>query len=68
MKTTLSIILFLFAFANVLVQETQKTQAFEVSVHGKGNTMFLIPGLSCSGNVWNETVEKYKNDYQIHAS
>jgi N-formylmaleamate deformylase len=66
MKTTLSIILFLFAFANVLVQETQKTQAFEVSVHGKGNTMFLIPGLSCSGNVWNETVEKYKNDYQIH--
>ena len=66
MKNTLSILLFLFAFANVLGQETTKIPAFEVSIHGKGDTMFLIPGLSCSGNVWNETVKKYKNDYEIH--
>ncbi len=66
MKTTLSILLFLFAFANVLGQETTKTPAFEVAVYGKGDTMFLIPGLSCSGNVWNETVKKYKDTYQIH--
>ncbi|MBC8754446.1 alpha/beta hydrolase [Kordia sp. YSTF-M3] len=66
MKTTLSILLVLFAFANVLGQEIKKTPAFEVTVHGKGDTMFLIPGLSCSGNVWNETVAKYKDNYQIH--
>ncbi|QHI37983.1 2-succinyl-6-hydroxy-2,4-cyclohexadiene-1-carboxylate synthase [Kordia antarctica] len=66
MKTKLSILLFLFAFANLLGQETQKTPAFEVSVHGKGDTMFLIPGLSCSGNVWNETVKTYKDNYEIH--
>lgn len=66
MKTKLSIFLFLLAFANVLGQETPKTAAFEVSVHGKGDTMFLIPGLSCSGNVWKETVEKYQDAYQIH--
>jgi len=66
MKTTLSILLFLFAFANVLGQETTKTPAFEVTVHGKGDTMFLIPGLSCSGNVWNETVKKYEEAYEVH--
>ena len=66
MKTKLSIFLFLLAFANVLGQEAKKTSAFEVSVHGKGDTMFLIPGLSCAGNVWNETVEKYQDTYQIH--
>jgi len=66
MKTKLSIFLFLLAFANVLGQEAKKTFAFEVSVHGKGDTMFLIPGLSCAGNVWNETVEKYQDTYQIH--
>lgn len=66
MKTTLSILLFLFAFANILGQDGKRLPAFEVSIHGKGETMFLIPGLSCSGNVWNETVAKYKDKYQIH--
>ena len=28
--------------------------------------MFLIPGATCSGEVWGETVEKYKDKYQIH--
>ncbi|WP_420571597.1 alpha/beta fold hydrolase [Kordia sp.] len=66
MKTIVSIVILFFAFANVAAQKEKKTTAFEVKVHGKGETMFLIPGLSCSGNVWNETVETYKNDYEIH--
>ncbi|WP_298419358.1 alpha/beta hydrolase [uncultured Kordia sp.] len=66
MKTILSTLLFFFAFANIQAQENTKPTAFEVSIHGKGNTMFLIPGASCSGNVWNDMVTKYKENYQIH--
>ncbi|WP_430410530.1 alpha/beta fold hydrolase [Kordia sp.] len=65
MKIILSIFLCL-AFANIQAQENTPSTAFEVTVHGKGDTMFLIPGASCSGNVWNETVAKYKENYQIH--
>lgn len=66
MKTILSTFILFFVLAEMTAQEDTKTPAFQVNVHGKGETMFLIPGLSCSGNVWNETVEKYKNTYEIH--
>ena len=45
---------------------SQNTNAFEVKVIGKGNPIILIPGYSCSGEVWNETVEHLKNTYQLH--
>ncbi len=66
MKTILSILLFLFAFANIQAQGNIKPTAFEATVHGKGDAMFLIPGLSCSGNVWNDMIANYKGNYQIH--
>lgn len=66
MKTILSTLLFFFAFANIQAEEITTPTAFEVSVYGKGDTMFLIPGASCSGNVWNDMVAKYKENYQIH--
>jgi len=28
--------------------------------------MILIPGLSCPGDVWDETVAHYKDRYQMH--
>lgn len=39
---------------------------FAVEVHGEGQPMLLIPGLSNSGDVWNDTVARYKSDYQMH--
>ncbi len=39
---------------------------FAVEVHGDGQPMLLIPGLSNSGAVWDETVDRYKSDYQMH--
>lgn len=39
---------------------------FAVEVHGQGTPMLLIPGLSNAGAVWNETVARYKSDYQMH--
>ena len=38
----------------------------ETKVIGKGEPMVLIPGLTCHGDVWLETVEKYKNNYECH--
>lgn len=60
---------------NAFAQTTQKTQttqakqtqpSFDVKVEGKGAPMILIPGLSCSGDVWDETIQKYKDLYECH--
>jgi len=44
----------------------QQPSAFEVKVTGKGQPIILIPGYSCSGEVWNETVDHLKNNYELH--
>ncbi|WP_051224047.1 alpha/beta fold hydrolase [Flavobacterium tegetincola] len=44
----------------------QNTKAFDVKVIGKGEPIILIPGYSCSGEVWNETVDHLKGKYQLH--
>ncbi|MDD3004936.1 alpha/beta hydrolase [Flavobacterium sp.] len=44
----------------------QTTKAFEIKVIGKGQPILLIPGYSCSGEVWNETVEHLKSNYELH--
>lgn len=55
------------AFFFIVCQNfAQNTNAFEVQVIGKGQPIILIPGYSCSGEVWNETVDHLKNNYQLH--
>lgn len=39
---------------------------FTVRVVGKGQPLLLIPGLTCPGAVWNETVARYQKQYQCH--
>ena len=39
---------------------------FKVKVTGKGDPMLFIPGLTCSGEVWDETVARYSKKYQCH--
>ncbi len=39
---------------------------FEVTVSGKGKPMILIPGLTCHGDVWNETTEWLSEHYECH--
>lgn len=62
-KKVIILVLAIFAFVNVFAQ---KQQSFEVKVIGKGNPIILIPGYSCSGEVWNETVDHLKNNYELH--
>lgn len=57
----------LFAFALLFTAfSNAQNRSFEVKVTGKGNPIILIPGYSCSGDVWNETVEHLKNNHELH--
>ncbi len=40
--------------------------SFEVEVHGTGSPILLIPGLSCSGEVWDETVKALEGRHEVH--
>jgi N-formylmaleamate deformylase len=42
------------------------TASFGVRVVGAGPPMILIPGLACSGDVWNGVIEHYRSRYRIH--
>ena len=63
MKNVASTLLFFFL---VYQSFAQNSKAFEVKVIGKEQPIILIPGYSCSGEVWNETVNHLKNKYQLH--
>ena len=60
MKTTL---LLTFAVATGLMAQAPP---FQVKVTGHGQPMILIPGLSSSGEVWETTVEHYKDRFECH--
>ncbi|MEO8515707.1 MAG: alpha/beta hydrolase [Flavobacterium sp.] len=63
MKKVIILVLAILAFVNVFAQNQP---SFEVKVIGKGQPIILIPGYSCSGDVWNETVDHLKNNYELH--
>lgn len=55
--------------ALIIISQLELTAApsFKVEVSGKGKkALILIPGLSCPGEVWKETVAQYKDEYQCH--
>ncbi len=39
---------------------------FEVTVRGTGQPAILIPGLGCSGDVWQQTVDSLSHHYECH--
>ena len=45
----------------------QSNYPFDVKIIGNGNkSAVLMPGLSCSGEVWKETVDRYKKEYTCY--
>ncbi|MBL7770352.1 MAG: alpha/beta hydrolase [Flavipsychrobacter sp.] len=49
------------------IQFTSLAQyAFKSEVSGKGPALLLIPGYSCSGEVWKETVAALSTSYECH--
>lgn len=41
-----------------------QTPAIQVQKSGEGQPVFLLPGFTCPGSVWDETVAHLKGDYQ----
>jgi len=56
----------LIAAASAPAADAEKKPPFAVKVIGKGRPMILIPGLACSGAVWDSTVEHFKGKYECH--
>jgi pimeloyl-ACP methyl ester carboxylesterase len=50
----------------VIKTSAQQQKTFSVTVTGKGQPVILIPGFSCSGDVWKETVDHLKGKFQCH--
>lgn len=50
----------------IIFQTNAQTNAFKVEVSGKGKPVILIPGYSCSGEVWKETVAHLQDRYECH--
>lgn len=50
--------------ASVITQ--QGCECFEVNVVGQGPAVLMIPGLASSGEVWHDTVDALKAEYQLH--
>jgi pimeloyl-ACP methyl ester carboxylesterase len=44
----------------------QPSAAFSVTVTGEGPDLFFIPGATCSGDVWDETVAQWQAHYTCH--
>jgi pimeloyl-ACP methyl ester carboxylesterase len=49
-----------------LLYGNAQSKAFKVEITGKGQPILLIPGFSCSGDVWKETVAHLENRYECH--
>lgn len=52
--------------ASALADNPAAHPNFTVRVVGKGRPVLLIPGLTCPGAVWDETVARYQKQYQCH--
>ncbi len=60
------VLIFIGLITAVLVSLDAKDYSFKVEVSGKGQPMLLIPGLTCAGEVWDETVASLGTDYEYH--
>ncbi|NGP88939.1 alpha/beta fold hydrolase [Fodinibius halophilus] len=71
LHTILAILLLFLAPTVVEAQsESPKTvynePAFTAEIYGSGTPLYMIPGLASSGEVWQGTVDKLKDQYECH--
>lgn len=63
MKKLFLVLLMMTSFLGAYAVEEP---AFKVEVKGKGQPLILIPGLGCSGAVWESTVAALAQKYECH--
>ena len=66
-RTADCIILALLLLGSALISwGAEPPPSFEVEVHGAGSPVLLVPGLSCSGEVWDQTVTALEGRHEVH--
>ena len=60
------VLIFIGLITAALISLEAKSYSFNVEVSGKGQPILLIPGLSCAGEVWDETLKNLKGKYEYH--
>lgn len=50
----------------VSVSSKAQNYSFKVEKTGNGQDILLIPGVTCSGDVWNQTVSELSQNYKCH--
>ena len=58
--------LMLLMMSTFMAVHASDKPSFKVVVKGKGQPLLLIPGLGCSGEVWESTVAALEKQYQCH--
>lgn len=62
-----SIVSLVIALILCLNTSAKTDYPFDIKIIGEGTKdIILMPGLSSSGDVWNETIDRYKKDYKCH--
>jgi len=60
---TLALLSLLLGFSTTVKGQSS---AFKVEKSGEGSPVILIPGLSCDGQVWDQTVGMLEEDHECH--
>jgi pimeloyl-ACP methyl ester carboxylesterase len=50
----------------VAIASTYAQPAFQVQKSGKGDPVIFLPGFTCPGSVWNETIAHLNKQYETH--
>lgn len=66
MSKTIKIFFITWCIAIGFETYANETNLLKVEVSGQGQPVVMIPGLTCSGDVWHETVEQLKANYECH--
>jgi pimeloyl-ACP methyl ester carboxylesterase len=64
---SLPLVLFLALLLLPFATPAQPSTAFTVEVTGQGEPVFLLPGFTCTAEVWQQTVAAIATNHQCHA-
>lgn len=59
-------LIFIGLVTAIAISLNAQEYSFKVEVFGKGKPILLIPGLSSSGDIWDETVDHLNANYECH--
>lgn len=66
-KTSVALIILIASIIPLQIQAlTDNAPGIKVKVVGKGQPIIMIPGLTCDGSVWDETIKAMGNQYEYH--